>query len=190
MSLEEWDESLEDIDYAELTLREAARAKALSVLRAKCFGALASLGAGAGAMEAWYAGAGARTAFYDILTGMVAVLLAGFLGGLFGSLLHGFLTWLGRGDLEEQEDINDAVLMAGTAGGFLGLLLALLLWNLPDSRALVAAGAALGAFLGALPGETVGIMLRMIIVHEHMERQAAREERRVPAAAEASGRDG
>lgn len=160
----------EEPDYQELCEREVAQHQALTSLRHECFFGAAAVGAASGMLKAWDELASFTSMVYAGVGGVVMVMFAGFIGGFAASVLRSMLARF-HGLLSlDQEGGGEGPVIGGFGGAFLGLLIALMLWDLPSAPLYTGVGTAAGSFLGGLPGEHVGVFIRMLAVQEHIEK--------------------
>ncbi len=158
-------------DYEEQREREAAQYRALTSLRHECFYGAAAVGAAAGMLKAWHGMESIMAVLYSGVGGVVMVMVAGFAGGFCASVLRSLVA-RHRGLLSlDQEGGGEGPVIGGFGGAFLGLLLALLTWNLEAATFYTGVGTAVGSLLGGLPGEHVTVFIRMLAVQEHLERR-------------------
>lgn len=148
---------------------EAANERAVHAMRAKCFAGVVGVGAACGAVRAMTGEAAASELFFSTLTAMVLVMLAGFIGGLAGDITRGMAAWVTGGDVEGG-DTTDGMIVGGFGFAFLGFVMALVFWQPERAGLFAAVGAFAGGFLGALPGEQVGVIVRMLAAQEQRER--------------------
>lgn len=150
--------------------REAAYERAVQTMRAKCFAGVVGVGAACGVVRAMTSGAVASELFFSTLTAVVLVMLAGFIGGLAGDITRGMAAWIAGGEVDGG-DTSDGMIVGGFGFAFLGLVVALVFWQPERAGLFAAVGAFAGGFLGALPGEQVGVIVRMLAAQEQLERQ-------------------
>lgn len=177
----------EEPDYEERREREAAQFQALTHLRHECFYGAAAVGAAAGMLEAWYGLSGFMAMIYGGIGGVVMVMIAGFTGGFCASVLRSALARI-QGLLSlDEEGGGEGPVIGGFGGAFLGLLIALIAWDIPSARLYTGIGTAIGSFIGGLPGEHVGVFIRMLALQEHLERCEQEKETEGCPTDEASG---
>lgn len=145
---------------------EALENTALIKTRHKSFWLAAALGGFAAIIDDLLAMRPLSNLFFQSLTGVFLVMVGSFLGALCGSLLRNMILWIRRLPLDEGDASIDGSVLGAFGGAFCGLVFKLIIWSPETAHIGVAAGAMIGAFIGALPGEHVTVILRMAASEE------------------------
>ncbi len=150
---------------------EALETMALVKTRHKCFWLAAVLGALAAILDDMLLLRPVSNLFFQSLTGVFLVMVGSFMGALCGSLLRNTVLWIRHLPLDEGDASIDGSVLGAFAGAFCGLVFKLIVWSPETAHLGVAAGATIGAFLGALPGEHVTVIVRMAASEEPSPRK-------------------
>lgn len=140
-------------------------------LRYRCFSGIMLTGAAAGMVMGIAREASLRGLVLEGVFSMVVLLICGFLGSFLGMLLRASVLYAMHRRVERDDFTVDGMVLGSLAGGFLGLIVALMAWP-AMAHVFVACGGMFGGFAGALPGEGVGILARMIVAEELARKRA------------------
>ncbi|WP_029898801.1 hypothetical protein [Desulfohalovibrio reitneri] len=160
-------------NHENLHVRKAAEERASACLCTKCFLGCAFVGALAGALPIWAAEGYWRVMLFNAILGTILVLVSGFLGGLGGMLLRGAALYL-KGDRTVEPTNSEGIVLGAFGGSFIGLVAQLMAWDLGGIPAWAAIGSMAGALLGALPGEHIALVVRVMTLEE--ERRKKKDE--------------
>jgi len=148
---------------------------ALTRLRAKGFLGASLVGGAAGVVASLAVGEGhvMRAA-----SGMLLVLLGGNVGGFAGMFARGALRWAFGGKETGEEYSAEAVLVLSAYGGFLGLVGALLGGDAGHAHFYAGAGAVVAGICAAALGNSIFVLLRLLVLDEMDEVSRAESMRR------------
>jgi len=151
------------------------RDNALSRLRTKSFLAVCLVGALSGVVTGLH-GKGTMGVFLYGFSGAVSVIIMASAGGFMGMFLRNAVLFF-RGGRAEQGHMNtDGIFPASSFGALVGLVAVLMAADWDQAYYGAVVGAFFGGILGVLPGEGVGVLLRMLALEE----RGGDKEKRLP----------